>query len=485
MPAPYIELCDIHKQFCGINVLSGIDIALYPGETHGLLGCNGAGKSTLVRILAGALQPDAGCIRIDGVPTCFHTPADSARHKIAISMQTLMLFENMTVADNLFIKSQASWRRAPIHYGAQRQMAQKMLETLQLDVEPERKVSQLSQSEKYLIQFGRCYLSSPRLLVLDELSASLTASELSLIHRLIGELKQQGTAVLYITHRIQDILEVSDRLTILRDGKVAATPNLRSTSEGELRQYIFGETVSKLYPKLQIPKGETVLEVSKISNKYFEDVSLRLRRGEIYGVLGLSGSGRSRLLRAIAGIDPIRRGTIRYMGKPMRNHFRGRFPGIAYIPEDRDMLALFKNMNAYQNVTIANLRKVAPHRVIDLQDEAISCRNLFDRLGIRGVNLQSSVRYLSGGNKQKVVIARNLYDRCNIYLFDEPTQGIDTAGKVEIYNIISELARKGAAIIFVSSDFPELVGMCDRILTLRHGRVVDDSPANEIDRCIP
>lgn len=374
-----------------------------------------------------------------------------------------------------------SARCVPVNYAEQRKRAQEMLEMLHLNVKPEQKVRELAQSEKYLIQFGRCYLSNPRLLVLDELSASLTIVELEIVHRLVQNLKNQGAAVLYITHRIEDILETSDRLTILRDGKVAAAPDLENISEAELRAHIFGESLSKLYPKLQIPLGEEVLNVSHIGNKYFNDVSIRLHRGEIYGILGLSGSGRSRLLRAIAGIDPICSGSISCMGKAFDARNKKQAANIAYIPEDRDVLALFKNIDTYKNITISNLRTAAPHKLINLRREAVSCRNLIDRLGIHGANLRGSVCYLSGGNKQKVVIARNLYSHSSVYLFDEPTQGIDTAGKVETYNIISELAQKGAGIIYVSSDFSELFGMCDRILTICRGKVLDDSSVSDID----
>lgn len=480
MRTPFIELQNIHKCFHGIRVLSNVSLTLDVGETHGLLGCNGAGKSTLVRILAGTLQPDSGRILINGIPVRFSKPLDSIACGIAVSPQDLMLFEEMSVADNLFLTNLPRNRRFPIDYTYQARKACEILELLKLDISPDRKVCELAQSEKYLVQLGRCYLSSPKLLVLDELSASLTTAELCVVHQLINKLKRNGTAVLYITHRIQDILEASDRLTILRDGAIAVAPDFAKSSENELRRFIFGDSIAKLYPKLQIPHGKKLLELSHISNKYFNDVSLELHRGEIYGILGLSGSGRSRLLRAIAGIDPIHSGSISYRGRYLHGCFHSRNLDIAYIPEDRNVLALFKNMDSYQNTTISDMNQIAPHRIINLQKEAISCRNLFDRLGIRNVHPMHSVNYLSGGNKQKVMIARNLYSHCSIYLFDEPTQGIDTAGKVEIYNIITELARKGAGIILVSSDFSELTGMCDRILTICRGRVLDNCPASQI-----
>lgn len=485
MSTPFIELRNIHKQFCGMSVLSGINLTLHSKETHGLLGCNGAGKSTLVRILAGMLQPDEGEIIIEGKACHFSCVADSVRNKIAISTQELMLFENMSILDNLFMGNSPLSHQVPIRYSEYRCKAEEILRLLHLDIDPDRKVSELAYGEKFMIQFGRCYLSNPKLLVLDELSASLTVSELNTIHQLIHLLKVNGCAVLYITHRIQDILKVSDRITILRDGVVAATPDMKNISESQLRTHVFGDSLSKLYPKLPIKAGEKVLELSHISNKYFDNVSLELHSGEIYGILGLSGSGRSRLLRAIAGIDPIDSGTVCYMGKTYHGRFRHRHSRIAYIPEDRDTLALFKNMKTYHNISISNMRQTAPHNIIDLSREATLCRNLINRLGIHGSHLQSCIQYLSGGNKQKIVIARNLYSCCNIFLFDEPTQGIDTAGKVEVYNIISELARKGAAIIFVSSDFPELVGMCDRIITLQKGRVLNDLPANKVNLLNP
>jgi len=471
MKTPFLELRNIRKCFCGIPVLVDINLSLYAGQTHGLLGCNGAGKSTLVRILAGLIKPESGSVFVEGRPEEFRSPIDSVNCGIAISPQELTLFEEMSISDNLFIRGSRNESSIPIHYAERNRKTREMLSRLRIDTEPDRKAGQLSQSEKYLLQFARCYLSSPKLLILDELSASLTTAELDIVHSMIDELKRFGTAVMYITHRMQDILSVSDQLTVLRDGAVAAKPNPRYVTGSELRAYIFGDSVTKLYPKLPISLGVELLKASHVSNSFLKDISLVLNRGEILGILGIAGSGRSRLLRALAGVDPIRSGSIRCAGREVKPGRLGQRSNIAYIPEERDVLALFPNFDCNRNITIRNLKKIAPHKVIHLESEAITCRNLIDRLGIRGISLHKSVGFLSGGNKQKVVVARHLHCKCSVYLFDEPTQGVDTAGKVEIYNIISELARNGAGIVFVSSDFAELLGMCDRILVMRKGRI--------------
>lgn len=475
------ELKNITKSFCGVPVLSDVSLCLHPGETHSLLGCNGAGKSTLVRILSGHILPDEGTIFLDAAPVRFKSPEDAIRAGIAISTQELMLFPDLNIAENLFLTLPETRGRFFVNHANLQEEARRILDRLQINAEPNRRVAELSHSEKYLIQFARCWLRHPRLLILDELTASLTTPETQIVYEMIRELKRQGTAILYITQRTQNIIAISDRLTVLRDGKIVASPDIRDTSMAELRAYVFGETVNKLYPKLPLQMGEEILRVSHISNTYISDASFSLHRGEILGIMGNSGSGRSRLLRAVAGIDPIFSGTITYKAKPLRNASEELFPDIAYVPEDRDEQALFINLSCNKNITIKNLKKVASHGAIRLQREEIACRTAIDQLGISVHDANRSVKYLSGGNKQKVVIARFLYSNCSVYLFDEPTQGIDTAGKVEIYNIISELARRGAGIVFVSSDFAELLGMCDSILVLNRGRAMMQCAPNELE----
>lgn len=480
MNDPIWEFSGVSKSFCGVSVLSDISLKLYPGKTHGLLGCNGAGKSTLVRILSGEIQPDTGTILIDGHPIAFKSPRDAIRAGVAISTQELTLFPEMTIADNLFVKTMPIRGCIRMHYAAINAETKKILARLHINASPDRKVSELSQGEKYLIQFARCWLNTPHLLVLDELSASLTYSELNIVHSMMMELKHCGTTILYITHRMKDILSVSDYLTILRDGKVTMEPDIRTITPKNLRSHIFGETTNKLYPKLPSRLGENILEVSHIGNMYIQNVSFSLRRGEVLGILGIAGSGRTRLLRAVSGADALHCGSIRYDGRQITVKLNRLFSNIAYIPEDRDARALFSNFDCNKNITIRNLEKISTYNVLRLQDESISCRNTINRLGINAVCLDRSVRYLSGGNKQKVVIARYLYSKCSVYLFDEPTQGVDTVGKVDIYNIINELARKGAGIVFVSSDYAELLGMCDKILIMHQGSVVAQCTAQEI-----
>ena len=460
------EFKNITKIFCGVAALSDVSMSLHPGETHGLLGCNGAGKSTLVRILSGHIQPDEGSILCNGENVSIRTPADAIDAGIAISTQSLMLFPEMSISDNLFLMLPEVRGHLCINNADLHARTESLLSRLGIDACPEQRICTLAHGDKYLIQFARCWLRSPRLLILDEISASLTAAQTAIVHEMIGELKQTGAAILYITHRTEDIMSVSDRITVLRDGKVVASPNVNRTSFAELQSHIFGETINKLYPKLPIPLGDEILRADSISNTYLRNISFRLRRGEILGVMGSAGSGRSRLLRAIAGIDSLTGGSIQYK---QHSIYPDIFHDIAYIPENRDAQAMFLNLSCSKNITIKSLDRITSHGFIMPASENLSSQCAVNRLGIKVQDADESVRYLSDGNKQKVVIARHLYSKCSIYLFDEPTQGVDTVGKVEIYNIISELARRGAGIVIVSSDYAELLGMCDHLLILNHG----------------
>lgn len=463
------EFKNITKIFCGVAALSDVSMTLQPGQTHGLLGCNGAGKSTLVRILSGHIQPDEGTILCNGKPISIRTPGDAIEAGIAISTQNLMLFPQMSIADNLFLMLPGIRGHLCINHSDLYTRTEALLRRLNINAQPNQKISELAHGDKYMVQFARCWLQTPRLLILDEISASLTAVQTSIVHEMITELKQTGAAILYITHRIEDIMAVSDCMTVLRDGKVVASPDVDKTSFSELQSHIFGETINKLYPKLPIPLGEEILCADSISNTYLKNISFRLRRGEILGIIGGAGSGRSRLLRAIAGIDPLTNGSIYYKGNEQHGSGSGIFYDIAYIPEDRDAQAMFLNLSCGKNITIKSLDRVTVRGLIRQDNENLSCQSAVSRLGIKVQDMEDSVRYLSDGNKQKVVIARFLYSRCSVYLFDEPTQGVDTVGKVEIYNIISELARRGAGIIIVSSDYAELLGMCDHLLILNRG----------------
>lgn len=465
------ELRHVSKSFNNVPVLSEVDITLSPGETHSLLGCNGAGKSTLVRILSGHLQPDSGSICLDGKEISFLSPGDASAAGVETSTQELMLFPNMSIADNLFIHSDPYFSKKYINYRHVNTKAQQIIDRLHINADPNRKICELSHSEKYLIQFARCWIRHPRLLILDELSASLSSDECETVFEIISELKAEGTAVLYITQRMNDIMRISDSMTLLRDGKVVAMPEMHASTWSELCSFIFGEAANKPYPKLPIPHGEEMLQVRGVSNTYVRNVSFSLHRGEIIGIIGNAGSGRTRLLRAIAGIDSVAEGSVNYY---RQDRYKAGYIArdIAYLPEDRDSMSLFYNMNCGKNITISSLDKVTVHGRINLSSENLFSRNAIDRLGIQPLNYDNDIHFLSGGNKQKLVIARFLSSNCSIYLFDEPTQGVDTAGKVEIYNIINELARKGAGIMIASSDFSELIGMCDSLIVMNSGTMV-------------
>ncbi len=473
-----IQLKEINKSFYSTTVLDSVSLDFYPGSVHAVLGCNGAGKSTLVKIIAGIIKPDSGNIIVDGAAVSFQGPLEATQKGIQISTQELQLFDNMTIEDNLFIRNEITYSSKFINKKQTLEKTRETLEKLKINAQPGRMVGALSHAEKYLVQFARCVLREPRVLVVDELAASLTRRELDIVHSMLDDLKANGAAIIYITHRVKETKEISDVVSVLKDGRVVSGQIKNYLPDDNLAQLMLGKSTKEQYPKLPVKLKDEILDVSHISNRFIDDISFTLRRGEVLGIAGVAGSGRSKVLNAIAGLDKISSGTISYA------EAEGKRDRIGYLPENRDTQALFRNFDVVRNITIKNLKRVCKRRVIDLRAESISCKDVIDRLGIDPVNSKRAVKHLSGGNKQKVIISRYLFSKCSIYLFDEPTQGIDIAGKVEVYNIINELARKGAGIILVSSDYSELMGMCDRIIIMKNGRVaaeIDTSESGKLD----
>jgi ribose transport system ATP-binding protein len=322
-------------------------------------------------------------------------------------------------------------------------------------------------AEKFLIQFGRVLLKKYKIIILDELTDSLTMSEVDIIYKKIEELKQRGTSIVYITHRIDEAVKIADVIGVLKDGELNALIPTKDATNELITNKMLGKDIKQHYPKLDVQKGEIVLQAHNISNKFLHDVSFSLRRGEVLGIAGLVGSGRTSLLKAIVGLAELDNGKIElnHRGKDKVCH-------IGYMPESRDSQGLFEEFSVAQNITIKRLDRISKMDWISPAKEEEAGEDMMYRLGIKARNVNQKVLYLSGGNKQKTLVARSVFSKCNIYVFDEPTKGVDTAGKVEVYNIINDLIRKGAAVMIVSSDFSELAGMCDNVLVIRKGTVV-------------
>ena len=471
MTSPSLFLKDISYAFESQDAVSHISLEIKPATVHAILGCNGAGKSVLMKLVAGVMHPQGGCICIGDKPVSFSSELDAIKYGIRLCPQDLAIFGELSVIDNLFITNQIT--RTPLHIIDRRrslQKAKELLSRLSIKCDPYVKARYLSQAQKFMLQFGRAMLSTPRFLILDELCATLTGAEISIVFSIIEELKAKGASILYITHRLDEIIGIADTVTILKDGKIVGHSDSPTANPQTLTHLMFGDNRSKRYPKLPVEIGLPLLEVSHISSNILKDISFCLHEGEIIGVAGIAGSGRTQLLRALVSMEKITSGDIIYADHDNKRGRKNPF-WAGYLPEDRDHKSLFFNLDIIRNITIRNIRQAASPVFIRHEQENFQAKDIIDRLSIKGEGSDSSIKRLSSGNKQKVVVSQCLYKKCKVYLFDEPTQGIDIAGKIEIYNIINELVRSGAGIVMVSSDFSELAGMCDQILIMKEGSI--------------
>lgn len=476
MGKPLIELANVTKTFDTTRALDAVDLVVESGEVLALLGCNGSGKSTLARILSGEIEADSGQVLYHGQPATH----ELLREKTAYSPQTLQMFENMSVLENLRLGGTG----LPAHLLRNRKQdekaAQDLLQTLGLHIPLSRTAGQISYAEKYLLQFGRVLGRQSDVIILDEITAALTVPEVERIHHILAKMKDRGTAIIYITHNMDEAIQMADRVAVLRDGRLEWLGKTAEAEKQDLGPIMFGETRAKHYPKLPVRIGRPILEATHLTTAFVHDISLQLHASEIIGIAGVAGSGRTRILRALGGLDPALSGTLTLDDTSLRAA-DGPYRGIGYLPDERDADALFLNWGTGNNISIQSLAAGAPFAKfgIDSAKENLMTRDLIERLGISGAVPETPITALSNGNKQKAVISRCISSKCRIYLFDEPTQAIDAAGKVEIYNIINRLLAIGAGIIMVSSDITELSSMCDRLLFVRKGSIIADISSSE------
>lgn len=479
MPQAVLKMENICKFYHEMRVLSGIDLELFPGQICALLGSNGAGKSTLIKIMTGESRMTSGRICMDGREVNIDSPYVAKNLGIISCPQEVTLFGELSVMENLFMGSEIK-NKGVLDWPRMERETRSILEKIGVNVLPRRKANDLSMAEKYLLQFARALIRDYKVIVLDELTDSLTMAEVERLYVLLQELKERGVSIVYITHRIEEARKISDRITVMKDGEIMASLPPKRTKHEDIAHKMLGEDIKDHYPKLSVLKGGVVLEVSGLRNKFVSDISFSLHEGEVLGIAGLVGSGRTNLLKAIVGLDKLDEGNVHVVS--VERDVGGVRSKIGFVPENRDTQGLFMDMSVAQNITIKRLDGISKGGLIMPCDEEEKSGDYIERLGIKPKNARQKVRYLSGGNKQKVMVARNVFSHCNIYLFDEPTKGVDIAGKVEIYNIINELIRKGAGIMLVSSDFSELAGMCDRVLVIRNGSLVGELDQQELSQ---
>ncbi len=475
---PRAELRGISKRFAATQALDDVSLELRSGEVHALVGENGAGKSTLVKILAGVYQPDSGSIWLDGVETVLRGPAHARSIGIAVVHQEPRLFPDLTVAENVFLGHAPSGRLGTIDWGGMRRAAQALFEELDVQFDVGAPVRGLSMADQQLIEIAKSLSVEARVLILDEPTASLSAHEVERLFAIVRQLRGRGVSILFVSHRLDEVFVLSDRATVFRDGRHVVTTATTELTTADLIRHMVGRTVS-LFPKLETPIGEVLLQVDRLTRTgAFRDISFSVRAGEIVGFAGLVGAGRTEVARVLFGIDHRDGGEIRLDGKPVDfgSPSSAMGAGIAYLPEDRHQEGLVTDFSIAQNVTLPILPRLFPRLLVHASIERAVASDYTERFDVRMTGVDQLVGALSGGNQQKVVLAKWLASRPRVLILDEPTRGIDIGAKVEVHRIVSELAASGLGIIFISSDLPEVLAMSDRILVLHEGRLTAEIP---------
>ena len=475
---PRAELRGISKRFAATQALDDVSFDLRPGEVHALVGENGAGKSTLVKILAGIHQPDSGTIWLDGEQTQIHGPAQSRALGIAVVHQEPRLFPDLTVAENVVIGHAPSGRLGAIDWGGTRRAAQALFRELDVQFDVDTPVRGLSMADQQLIEIAKSLSVEARVLILDEPTASLSAHEVERLFTIVRRLRDRGVAILFVSHRLDEVFQLCDRATVLRDGRHVITTATSELTTADLVRHMVGRAVS-LFPKLESPVGDVLLEVEDLTRVgAFRDVGFSVRAGEIVGFAGLVGAGRTEVARVLFGIDQRDAGEIRLGGTSVSfaSPSAAMQAGIAYLPEDRHQEGLVLDFTIAQNVTLPILRRLFPRLLIRSSTERKVAHDYTERFNVRMTGVDQLVGALSGGNQQKVVLAKWLASKPKVLILDEPTRGIDIGAKVEVHRIISELAASGLGIILISSDLPEVLAMSDRILVLHEGRITAEIP---------
>lgn len=472
---PLLAAVSVGKSFAGIYALADVSFELNAGEVHALVGENGAGKSTLVKILTGALQPDSGTVAIGGESVSRHTPASAHAAGIAAIYQQPALFRELSVAENiaLHLEKESLWRR--VDWKQRKLEARELLARAGANIDPDTLVRALSMPEQQLVEIAKALGTSASVLILDEPTATLTDREVERLFRLIRELREQGKGIVYVSHRLDELFAIADRATVLRDGRVVGTRSMASLDRPSLIQMMVGREVATLFPKRSIAAGEVILETRKLGCRRtgVYDATLHVRAGEILGIAGLVGSGRTELANILFGLTPGE-GEILVRGKPaiISSPEQAVRLGMAYTPEDRRRFGAILPMSIAANTTLASLRLVAVRGFLKFRAERNVSLTLARQLDVRAPSIFTPVASLSGGNQQKVVLARWLATKPLIVILDEPTQGVDIGAKAEIHGLIGELAAAGTAIILISSELPEILGMSDRIAVMRNGAIV-------------
>jgi ribose transport system ATP-binding protein len=469
-----VEMQDIVKTFPGVRALDHVDFDLCKGEIHVLVGENGAGKSTLVKILAGVLPLDQGTIQVDGEAVMIPNPARANQLGIGIVFQETTLSPYLTVAQNIYTRHEPLVAGFIVDIKEETRKAKELLQSLSIDVDPNELVANLSLGKQQLVAFARALSFKPRVIILDEPTSSLSQQETNLMFSMLKKLKEQDVGIIYISHRLEELFQIGDRITVLRDGKKIETLNIKETEMPEIIRMMVGRDISEMYPKEPAEIGDEVFRMENVTRKgACNNINLYVRKGEVVGLFGLIGSGRTEAMRLAYGLDVIDQGSI-YFNEEKVSHLSPSNSvgiGVGFSPEDRKKEGLCLALSVKENITRASLDRLFPSGFVSSRKEVEVGKQYVDELNIATPSVDRLALFLSGGTQQKVVLAQWLCAGSSFLILDEPTRGIDVGTKVEIYRIINQLAKKGNAVLVISSELPEIIGISDRIYVMCRGEI--------------
>ncbi|MEV5981090.1 sugar ABC transporter ATP-binding protein [Streptomyces sp. NPDC052114] len=476
---PVLAVHGLSKSFGAVRALQDVSLRLHAGEAHALAGENGAGKSTLIKTLAGVHRPDAGGLSLDGEPVVFHGPADARDAGVAVIYQEPTLFPDLTVAENIFMGRGPRRSLRRVDHKATADAARSLFARLAVDLDPDQPARGLSIADQQIVEIAKALSLDARVLIMDEPTAALTGSEVARLFGVVRALREQGAAILFISHRLEEIFALCQRVTTLRDGTLISSESLDGLTEDDLVRRMVGRDLDELYPKQATRVGDIALSVRRLTREgVFFDVSFDVRRGEIVGLAGLVGAGRSEVARAVFGVDRWDAGSVEVQGKALTNGApsTAMAAGLALVPEDRRAQGLVMGMSIERNIALTGLRTTVRAGLVDRGAERSRALDWALRLQVKYARIADAVGTLSGGNQQKVVLAKWLATGPRVLIVDEPTRGIDVGTKAEVHRLLSELAADGVAVLMISSDLPEILGMADRVLVMHEGRLTAEIP---------
>ncbi|MEO3762400.1 sugar ABC transporter ATP-binding protein [Streptomyces sp. B8F3] len=479
---PVLAARGLSKSFGAVRALQDVSLTLHAGEAHALAGENGAGKSTLIKTLAGVHRPDAGRLLLDDAPVAFHGPADARDAGIAVIYQEPTLFPDLSIAENIFMGRQPRRTLRRIDRASVHDATAALMRRLGVDLDPDRPARGLSIADQQIVEIAKALSFDARVLIMDEPTAALTGSETARLFAVVEALRAEGAAVLFISHRLEEIFRLCRRVTTLRDGRWIATDEVAALTEDDLVRRMVGRDLDELYPKQDAELGETALSVRRLTREgVFHDVSFDVRRGEIVALAGLVGAGRSEVVQAAFGVDTPDAGEVHVAGRPLRrgSPTAAMDAGVALVPEDRRQRGLVMEMSIERNIGLTGLGRLGSAGLVKRTLERGRAADWAAKLRLKYGRLTDDVGVLSGGNQQKVVLAKWLATEPSVLIVDEPTRGIDVGTKAEVHRLLSELAAGGLAVLMVSSDLPEVLGMADRVLVMHEGRLVAEIPRAE------